>query len=125
MAVHYGIVSGYGAFPVLFDPGNDLPARIWWVIREGGRLLLSFNDALLTEKRLDIGAHALGLSPSQFRVVVAIAEGLPLPEIARREGVRLTTVRTQLQRIFDKVGVRSQPALMRALLSAAEPEWAA
>jgi D-xylose transport system permease protein len=37
-------------------------------------------------------------------------------DAARREEVSLGTAKTQLQRIYDKVGVRSQPALVRALL---------
>src|SRR5262245_58739978 len=36
-------------------------------------------------------------------------------------GVSVTTARTQLQRMFEKTGARSQPALVRALLSFPSP----
>jgi DNA-binding CsgD family transcriptional regulator len=36
-------------------------------------------------------------------------------------GITANTARTHLDRIFDKTGVRTQPALVRALLSVAAP----
>lgn len=115
-----GLPSVNEAIPVVFDPGNDQPARIWWAGARGGRLFVTTNDLALTTRRLDDASVALGLSPAQHRIVGAIVEGLSLPDAARREGVRLSTARTQLQRVFDKVGVRAQPSLVRALLSAGE-----
>jgi DNA-binding CsgD family transcriptional regulator len=35
--------------------------------------------------------------------------------------IKPSTARTHLERIFDKTGVRSQPALVRLLLLAAAP----
>ena len=51
---------------------------------------------------------------------MALLEGLALADAAERDGVSLSTAKTQLQRIFDKVGVRTQPALVRALLAVTE-----
>lgn len=49
-----------------------------------------------------------------LRGSIAIAAGLTL-------AVSVNTLRTQLQRIFDKTGVRSQAALVRSLLSVEAP----
>lgn len=52
-----------------------------------------------------------GLSPSEAEVAVAIADGCPPKEIARRRAVAPSTVRSQLADIFRKTGVGRQPEL--------------
>lgn len=76
------------------------------------------NDAALVGARLSIAATALRLTPARERLIFAIASGLTLETAAERQGVRLNKTRTQLQRNYDKVGIRSQAALMHALLAA-------
>jgi DNA-binding CsgD family transcriptional regulator len=115
-----GIMAPSVATPVVFDPGNDLPARIWWVNARSGRMFIAFNDQSLLPPRIERASIAFGLSPAQHRLALSVVEGLSLIEAAKREGVRISTARTQLQRIFDKVGVRTQAALVRALLSVAQ-----
>lgn len=115
----WGIMEVGRSLPIVYDPGNDLPVSVWWAGRRGGRLYVSADNSELLGGRLETASRALGLSPSQHRIVVAIVQGLTLPEAARLEGVRLSTARTQLQRVFDKVGVRGQPALVRSMLSIA------
>lgn len=119
-SAEFGYLSRRRALPVVHDPGNDLPATVWWVVAEHGKLTLSFNDQPLLLARLDTAARAFGLSPAQQRLAAALVEGLALPEAAAREGVGISTAKTQLQRIFDKVGARTQPALVRALLAVTE-----
>ncbi|MEO5806334.1 hypothetical protein [Devosia sp.] len=116
-----GIMSAYECRPLIYDPGNDMPARVWWIKADCGKVFVSFNDPQLAEQRLMTAATTFGLSPSQQRLVVSIVEGLALTDAARRAGVQISTARTQLQRIFDKVGVRTQPALVRVLLTSGEP----
>lgn len=103
--------------PIVFDPGNDLPARVWWAGRNGTIVYVALNDPNLIAARVERAAAAYGLSPSQRRLTASIVAGEPLTDAAKREGIRISTARTQLQRIFDKVGVRTQPALVRALLA--------
>lgn len=68
--------------------------------------------------RLDplIVSLAFGLSPAEARVATAIAEGASPEEVARSRGVGLTTVRTQLRGVFEKMGVRRQSEMVRMLL---------
>jgi DNA-binding CsgD family transcriptional regulator len=77
--------------------------------------------ARLAEERLETAAVVYGLSPSQVRLAEQIIGGQSLGDAAERLKVSVATTRTQLQRMFDKTGVRSQPALVRALLSVAAP----
>jgi DNA-binding CsgD family transcriptional regulator len=116
----YGFLSRRRSMPVVADAGHDQPATVWWVIAENGKLTISFNDQPLLLARLDTASRAFGLSPAQRRLASALVEGMPLTDVAEREGVSLSTAKTQLQRVFDKVGVRTQPALVRALLAVTE-----
>ncbi|MEO8884306.1 MAG: helix-turn-helix transcriptional regulator, partial [Devosia sp.] len=109
---------GSDAAPFVYDPGNDEPARIWWIVARSGELTVSFNDPVLIQGRIEIAANAFGLSPSQQRLAMSIVSGLPVTEAAKREGIRPSSARTQLQRIYDKVGVRTQSALVQALMAA-------
>jgi DNA-binding CsgD family transcriptional regulator len=68
-----------------------------------------------------MAAAIYGLSPTQKQLAALVAEGVTLPEIARRLRIRTSTARTHLQRIFDKTGVRTQPALVRVMLSVVPP----
>lgn len=49
-----------------------------------------------------------GLSPAQTRLAHLIVDGQNLNEAAEVYQVSVNTLRTQLQRMFDKTGVRSQ-----------------
>ena len=107
--------------PIVCDPGDDSPVRVWWVVARSGTLFVSFNDPTLVRGRIEVAARTFGLSPAQHRLTASISSGLPLTEAAKLEGIRVSTARTQLQRIYEKVGVRGQPALVQALLTAASP----
>lgn len=116
----YGLLSRRRSMPVVVESGYDLAAMVWWVIAENGKLTVTYNDQPLLLARLDTAAKAFGLSPAQHRLVSALINGMPLTDASEREGISLSTAKTQLQRIFDKVGVRTQPGLVRALLAVTE-----
>jgi DNA-binding CsgD family transcriptional regulator len=61
-------------------------------------------------------ARAFDLTPAEIRLAQHLARGESLEEIAPRVGVKISTARTQLARIFSKTGVTRQPKLV-ALLS--------
>lgn len=101
--------------------GEGLPFRVWWVMAEDGGIHFSLGDVDRTSERMQMAALVFGLSPAQQRVAELVGEGLTLDEIAARLGVSLNTVRTHLNRVFEKTGVRTRPALMRVLLMATAP----
>jgi DNA-binding CsgD family transcriptional regulator len=57
-------------------------------------------------------AETYGLTRREIDVVVLLAEGLRLPEIAGRLGLTLGAVRQYLNRVYDKTGQRNQASLV-------------
>lgn len=130
-AIGWAAEHVHGALPVNFksrigkmvslgedDEGVPL---FCWVLPEDGKIIVSFDNAELVAQSIDTSARVYGLSPAQARLAHLIADGHDLAAASSRLGVSVNTLRTQLQRMFDKTGTRSQVALVRALLSADAP----
>jgi DNA-binding CsgD family transcriptional regulator len=115
------VVPGRGALPIIVDRGEGSPMSVFWVIVESGMILFSLGEPGLNIQRLGAAAVVFGLSPAQAEVARHVADGLSLPEIAGKMEITANTARTHLNRVYEKVGVRTQPALVRVLLSAAAP----
>ena len=64
-------------------------------------------------------ATMLGLSASEARVSVLLAEGLKVREIAAATGFAENYVRWLIQQVYKKLGVSGQVALVRQVLAAA------
>ena len=60
-------------------------------------------------------AELFGLSAAESRLAIALLEGKALPEIAAAAGVKIRTLRTQMQSIYRKVGVERQSELLLTL----------
>lgn len=107
--------------PIILDAMNGGPFTVCWVTRDSGMILVSLNDETMTEQRLEAASQIFGITPAQRKLASFIIAGQDLVAAAKSLGVSVNTARTHLQRMFDKVGVRSQPALVRALLSTVAP----
>jgi DNA-binding CsgD family transcriptional regulator len=116
-----GYMPTQGAVPIVMEAGEGLATRIYWIRAQAALIFLSFGSPELDAKRLEKAALTYGLSPAQTRLAGLVAEGLSLTESALRMGITPNTARTHLNRVFDKIGVRTQPALVRVLLSATAP----
>jgi DNA-binding CsgD family transcriptional regulator len=57
-----------------------------------------------------------GLTPSESRLAAALASGLSLEATAEREGWTLSSARSYLKTVFEKVGVTRQADLVRVVL---------
>ncbi len=57
------------------------------------------------------------LTAAEARLLAALVEGERLPAYARRQGIAVTTVKTHLKSLFDKVGERRQADLIRRAVS--------
>ena len=66
-------------------------------------------------------AQIYGLTPREMQVLGGIVQFGGVPEVARLFGLSATTVRSHLQKVFDKTGVRSQTDLVRLAASLAPP----
>jgi DNA-binding CsgD family transcriptional regulator len=105
---------------ILGEDGNAAPI-FCWVLFEDGKILVSFNDEQLLKRRIAIAQGIYGLSTAQAQLAMHVAEGHDLVIAAKLLGVSINTVRTHLQRMFDRTGAHSQSALVGLLLSAEAP----
>lgn len=62
-------------------------------------------------------AQLLDLTPAECAVAWGLAEGLSHDDIARRRGVKVTTVRTTLRRVQEKLGIDRSARLARFIFS--------
>ena len=65
----------------------------------------------------DAVCRYLGLTPAEGGVVLALARGMSLAEVARERNVSVETVRTHVKRSLAKADVRRQSDLVRLVLS--------
>ena len=98
---------------------NERPSYPLALIASPGRELSL--RLLFDPQRLDGAAAVYNLSRAQRLVAGYIVDGHALPDIAEAMGITVSTVRTHLERIFVKTGVRNQTALVRVLLSVGAP----
>lgn len=87
------------------------------VTARNGQVLVDIDPMGDLDRRLAGAQLVFDLSDAQTRVVGRIARGMGLTEIADDLGISVNTVRTHLSRIYGKVGVNSQTALVRQMLS--------
>jgi len=109
------------AVPIVLDGGHGAPVDVCWVIGESGLVLVSINDRPMTEQRLTAASLVYGITPAQLRLAKLIVGGHDIVTAAKLLKVSVNTARTHLQRMYERTGVRSQPALVRAMLSVAWP----
>ncbi len=93
-------------------------AHICWAILRDGKLLITFGDTDRLERQLASAADVYGLSRTQERLARELIDGRDLSAAATALGISPNTAKTHLQRIYDKTGIRAQPALVRLLLNA-------
>ena len=93
-------------------------AHICWLILRDGRYLITFDDTDRLDRQIASAAAVYGLSQAQERIARQLADGCDLGAAASALGISINTAKTHLQRIYDKLGVRTQPALVRLLLNA-------
>jgi DNA-binding CsgD family transcriptional regulator len=101
---------------------NEAGAPLYcWVVLEDGKALVSFDNVLMVTRRIEQAATIYGLSPAQVRLARLIVDGHDLASASEILEVSVNTLRTHLQRMFDRTGVRGQAALVGVLLSAEAP----
>jgi DNA-binding CsgD family transcriptional regulator/PAS domain-containing protein len=77
-------------------------------------MVLIVNPDWQTPSERSVSAF-FGLSPAESRLAASLMQGRKLADIARDNGVEVTTLRTQLSSILRKVGVERQVDLVRVL----------
>jgi DNA-binding CsgD family transcriptional regulator len=109
------------ASAVVVERGEDEPAYLVTITPLTGRIgepaaLLLFRDPAVPDNSLAMRLHALfGLTNAEAAVAIDLAGGLPLADIARNRGVKVTTLRAQLKSIAVKTGCSRQSELVALL----------
>ena len=80
-------------------------------------LVLVVDPALRPRVDPDLAAAALGLTPAESRVAVAIASGDTVARIALTLGCAESTVKTHVKRVYRKLGIHKQTELVQRVLS--------
>jgi DNA-binding CsgD family transcriptional regulator len=70
---------------------------------------------------LEAIAQHFQLTPAELRVLVAIVEVGGVPDVAAVLGISETTVKTHLQRLFEKTGTRRQADLVKRVAAYSNP----
>jgi DNA-binding CsgD family transcriptional regulator/ketosteroid isomerase-like protein len=113
--------AGRLARAVILGESEDAVPALCWVLVEDGRILVSFNDEQLIKRRIAIAQGIYGISAAQAELAMLVVKGHELSVAAEMLGVSINTVRTHLQRMFERTGTHSQSALVGLLLSADAP----
>ena len=92
-------------------PGATPPAKVMMALRPLGMA----TDLVLSSRQL------FNLTESEARFASALASGLSLTQAAEAQGVRISTARTHLARIFQKTETRQQSQLVSLLRGAVLP----
>ena len=77
--------------------------------------------ALVASSTSQIIGETFKLTPTELRVLLAIIEVGGIPEVATAFGVADTTVRTHVNRLFEKTGATRQADLVKLVASYATP----
>ncbi|WFE89129.1 nuclear transport factor 2 family protein [Roseibium porphyridii] len=93
-------------------------AHVCWAMLRDGKLLVTFDDSERLSLQITTASEVYRLSETQEKLSRQLVDGQDLTTAALALDMSPNTAKTHLQRIYDKVGVRSQPALVRVLLSA-------
>ncbi|WP_171210087.1 MULTISPECIES: LuxR C-terminal-related transcriptional regulator [unclassified Ruegeria] len=97
-------------------------AHVCWALLRDGRFFIAFDDEERLNSQVAAAAEAYGLSDTQEKLALKLMAGADISTAAEILGISPNTAKTHLQRIYDKIGVRSQSALVRMLLTAVRRE---
>ena len=83
---------------------------------EEGALVLVVDPARAAAVEPGLLRQVFGLTGAEATVALRVAEGHALPAIADELGVLHSTVRTHLQRVFEKTGTSRQSQVARLVI---------
>jgi DNA-binding CsgD family transcriptional regulator len=95
--------------------------------RQAGRSYAAVAAVFVRQATLDLPcplatvADLYRLTPAEMRVLMAIVEVGGVPEVAPVLGISETTVKTHLQRVFDKTGTNRQADLVKLIAGFMSP----
>ncbi len=117
------IDAGHARLPVplVFGETSEPSSACCWIAILDMKIVVLMDDIRLIESTIETAGKIYGLSSMQMRVAEEIAKGKNLSAIAETLEVSTNTIRTHIKRMFERVGVNNQKALLKRLLSAQAP----
>lgn len=85
------------------------------------KVMIALRSLAMTTDLADSSRQLFNLTESEARFASALASGLSLTQAAEAQGVRISTARTHLARIFQKTETRQQSQLVSLLRGAVLP----
>jgi len=107
--------------PLIFSEESGPDSSLCWIAILDMKIVILIDDANLVETTIESAGRIYKLSSMQTLVATEIAKGEELTSIANTLDVSTNTVRTHVKRIFQRIGVNSQKALLMRLLVAQSP----
>jgi DNA-binding CsgD family transcriptional regulator/pimeloyl-ACP methyl ester carboxylesterase len=110
--------SGFAILRVIDPQGQETLAEAYGLEVEGYVGTFTVVRSIALDWRLGVSdrlEQAYGMTPSECEICRLVFQLRDLDEVAERRGVSIDTVRTQLKRIFGKLGVHSKAELVKLL----------
>lgn len=115
------VVAGRGLRKLLsFGEGASRQLAALVPVETGVAALMLGKDRVCEDLSIQAFARTFSLTSAETRVLVALGSGARPTEIARDQGVKLSTIRTQIGAIREKTGAEGITALVR-LVAALPP----
>lgn len=94
-------------------PGDDQQLAALVPVQPGVAALLFGRTSVCEDLSIQCFARTHALTAAETRVLAALGRGVAPSEIAREQGVKISTVRTQISAIRQKTGTSTIGALVR------------
>lgn len=108
--VYEALAAGAAGYMTKESERDDIVAAVVSVAKGGGYVPPHLAGGLATEMHQRSRGEATLLSPREAEVITMMANGMSVPDIAERLHLAPTTIRTHVQRLYDKLGVSDRGA---------------
>ncbi len=108
--VYEALAAGAVGYLTKESDRDEIVAAVISCANGGGYMPSQIASGLANEVRQRSRGDATLLSPREAEVIILIADGLSVPDIAKRLQLAPTTVRTHVQHLYEKLGVSDRAA---------------
>lgn len=108
--VYEALAAGAAGYLTKESDRDEIVAAVVSCASGGGYVPTQVASGLANEVRQRARGDATLLSPREAEVIKFIADGLSVPDIAKRLHLAPTTVRTHVQHLYEKLGVSDRAA---------------
>ena len=108
--VYEALAAGAAGYMTKESDRDEIVAAVISCAKGGGYVPAHLAGGLATEVHQRSRGDATLLSPRESEVITMMADGLSVPDIAARLHLAPTTIRTHVQRLYEKLGVSDRGA---------------